>query len=400
MVRRTLVNAALLLGSLALSLGIIELVLRTFHPLDQRVRFGTIVLPTNRSETVRNDDVPDLPRVVVKRRNSLGFRGPEPPVPFARYLTIVTVGGSTTEASYEPDGRTWTDRLGARLARCFTDSWINNAGFDGHSTFAHLALLREHLVRLRPNVALFLVGANDRWREEPSTWDREIGVGPIDFSSPSGLGKSIAARLETVALLLNLYRSVTAWQAGAWYSRIAWEAVAEDGLHPPAAARLLAHDRAKRIPAYRERLQAIARTAHDAGILPIFITQPIVFGPGRDPATGKHLRRLLGGAFELKRMERFNDALRAVAAEEGVPMIELARQMPHDTRLFFDTVHYTSRGEEMVAEIVHRDVRTILAARWPAHLRPECRPSGSDAEPSRRRDESATTATPDAARGP
>ena len=231
--RRALGRVALLLVGLVVGLGLVELVLRVHNPFAPRLRAGAIVLPANRVEVWHNVGVPNVPAVVVKRRNGLGFRGPEPPRAFAEALTLVTVGGSTTEASYEPDGATWTDRLATSLARCFTDLWVNNAGLDGHTTFGHLVLLRDHLARLRPDVVVFLVGANDRWASMPSSWDLESGAGEARLSDATSLGKALAARLETADLVLTLYRGWRAWRHGAWWTPVDWGTVPEAEPAPP-----------------------------------------------------------------------------------------------------------------------------------------------------------------------
>ena len=93
--KRTLTNLATLLVAIAFSLGIVEVALRIRNPFGQRVRFGSIVLPVNRVETLRNDRVPGVPALAVKRRNALGFRGAHPPPDLASRLSVVTVGGST-----------------------------------------------------------------------------------------------------------------------------------------------------------------------------------------------------------------------------------------------------------------------------------------------------------------
>ena len=39
--------------------------------------------------------------------------------------------------------------------------WLNNAGLDGHSTFGHEILLRSHIIKLKPDMIIFLTGIND-----------------------------------------------------------------------------------------------------------------------------------------------------------------------------------------------------------------------------------------------
>ena len=81
-------------------------------------------------------------------KNSLGFRGAPPPRDFPDYLTIITIGGSTTECFYLSDGRTWPDLLGQNLSREFNRVWVNNAGLDGATTYRHLILMEDYVVTL------------------------------------------------------------------------------------------------------------------------------------------------------------------------------------------------------------------------------------------------------------
>ena len=62
------------LGLIGLEIG-----LRICSPFEFRVQQGRIVLPVQRTYEFRNTSIPKLDPVVVHRKNSLGFRGPEPP---------------------------------------------------------------------------------------------------------------------------------------------------------------------------------------------------------------------------------------------------------------------------------------------------------------------------------
>jgi hypothetical protein len=88
------------------------------------------VLPAFHQTTYRTVG-PRLDPVVHVTRNSLGFRGPEPPRDFERYLSIVTIGGSTTECRLLSDGKTWPDALARKLAEISPNIWLNNAGSMG-----------------------------------------------------------------------------------------------------------------------------------------------------------------------------------------------------------------------------------------------------------------------------
>src|SRR5687768_8398818 len=90
-------NLLLLAGGCAAALVLLELFLRLYNPLGVRIRGDRIVLPRNFRETMVNTENRKLAPTIVFSKNSLGFRGPEPPRDFDAHLTLLAVGGSTTE---------------------------------------------------------------------------------------------------------------------------------------------------------------------------------------------------------------------------------------------------------------------------------------------------------------
>ena len=130
-----------LFGSALCALLVLEVFLRVVNPLGQRIYGDQIVLPKNTQHTIHNAGNAKLDELVEFSTNSIGFRGAEPPRNFDAALTVVAVGGSTTECLFLSNGRSWPEVAGRLLAPSFEPFWINNAGLDGHSTFGHLFLL-------------------------------------------------------------------------------------------------------------------------------------------------------------------------------------------------------------------------------------------------------------------
>src|SRR4030042_3773233 len=153
-------NILVLLISLILVLGICEIILRVYNPLGFRIKGDKIILPVNKKEIIYHEPG-KLDELVIHQKNSLGFRGPEPPPDFADYLTVVAIGGSTTECFELAEDKTWPHVLGEKLKEDFNRLWLNNAGLSGNSTFGNYVLVRDFMVKLKPKVALFLVGVND-----------------------------------------------------------------------------------------------------------------------------------------------------------------------------------------------------------------------------------------------
>ena len=123
------------------ALFFMEIVLRIYSPFMLRLKGNMLDLPKNIDIRIENPGNIKLDQNIAHSKNSLGFRGEDPPINFNDYVTIIAVGGSTTECYYLSDGNTWIDQLGDRLEGEIGKVWVNNAGFDGHSTFGHKILM-------------------------------------------------------------------------------------------------------------------------------------------------------------------------------------------------------------------------------------------------------------------
>jgi lysophospholipase L1-like esterase len=329
----------------AIAVLLLEGLLRLHNPFLFRQRGDQIVLPAGQHFVRTNPLTAKLDPVTRYTRNRLGFRGPDVPADFASRLSIVAVGGSTTEGGLLSEGRSWPEQMAAVLARTHPDLWVNNAGFDGHSTFGHLVLLRSVLVSLRPTFMLVLAGIND------------IGMDGGKPGDEFALAPWLARHSEIANTAINFRR---AWRSSEM--RVNADLPADLALAPrvamtdaEVAAELAKH--ARFLEPYRQRLTALAEESLAAGITPVFLTQPVLLGDAIDPATGADLATVsqsgnVSGRAESRVMERYNDVMRQVAARHGVLLIDLARLLPKDSRYFYDFIHFGNDGARKVGEIV------------------------------------------------
>jgi lysophospholipase L1-like esterase len=390
---RGILNLCALLLGILLALGMLEVALRIHNPVFQTVKNGKVVLRANYDETRKNDKPGVAPQIHI-HNNAIGFRGEDPPPNLKDWLSLITVGGSTTRSALQSDGDTWTALLGNALRRCFNRVWINNAGFDGHTSFAHLQLIRNYIVSLQPKIVVMLIGANDATSSffvaggnDMTPWDRETVVGELNFDAGvKGFIKSLSNRSELVTLSLTLYRSLLARLGGGGYEYVDWAKLPEvDGPQAVVAASAtcptcgdeayLAAAR-KHQRAYEDRLRLLLRLLHDAQILPVLMTQPTPCGFAKDPTTGKNLSRLPECLFRYQLYEIYNDTLRYVAQSEGVLLIDLSRTMPKDTKYYWDYMHYTDAGEEELTKVVTRELLPYIARNFPLYLKVDCQKNG------------------------
>ena len=369
-------NLLVLLISLVLVFGFVELVLRVYNPLGFRIKGNKLILPINKKEIIHHEvGLGKLDKIVIRQSNSLGFRGPEPPDDFSRDLTIVTVGGSTTECYDLAEAKTWPHNLAVRLQPHFKHLWLNNGGLAGNSTFGHYILMRDYLVKLQPKVVTFLVGINDVGLREECNDDQSIH-GFHARSLERFLASAAAAHSELAAAALNLYRfyfpkSVMVNNQSD-HHETDYSKLSPFTVSPEAQAAIMQDHQDNCLQSYKQRLEKLLTICREHNIIPVLMTQPVLYGNVADPTTGVNLEHRLvakdmDGAAAWKVLELYNDVTRRVGHDQGVLVIDLARELPKDSRYFFDVIHFTNAGAETVADLIAAPLTPFLARKFPAY---------------------------------
>jgi len=365
-------NILLVLISLIFALGICELALRFYNPLGFRIKGDNIVLPVNKKEILHHDKGDKIDKLVIHQNNSLGFKGEEPPQDFADWLTIVTVGGSTTECLEIAADKTWPHQLGVKLQQEFSKLWLNNAGFCGHSTYGHYILIRDFISKLKPKVAVFLLGINEVGVSNPREFDTRMST-QISFRSLDKFLSALAYRSEVASVALNLYRYLFPKSVQA----IGQRDMGELDLTTLPTLELTAQEREailkthadKYVPAFEERLRRLLKVTKDDEIFPVLLTQPVVYGSGIDDATGVDLGKIvvangMNGEVGWQVLELYNDVTRRVGAAEGVLVIDTAREMPKSSRYYYDLMHFSNAGAEKFADLAAQHLCPHLAKKY------------------------------------
>lgn len=358
---------AILLGVL-LSFCLLEGLLRIFQPIEYRVKGHKLKLPRDKKYQFTNDKTDKLDRVISTSRNHLGFRGEMPPKDFAGYVTIIAVGGSTTACEMISDGKTWCDLLAARLKSSFGPVWLNNAGLDGTSTYGHLIMMEDFLIKMKPKVVLFLVGANEIGLGDYTSWDLEFQKKPA-----AGFMASFSAKLlnesEVLGYAINFYRYAQAKKLGLIHQIFDFANLPPTDLPQATADNLLQSHQEKYLKPFAKRLTRLIAISRENGIEPVLITQPTAFGEVIDPVTGADLGRAsayaLNGKTLWRVLELYNGVTRKIAAQQGVELIDLAAEMPKNSGYYYDTYHFSNAGCVRVAEIVDQRLEPFLEKRYP-----------------------------------
>lgn len=356
---------ALLLGCMVAFI-LLEIILRIWTPIPFRVKGNTIILPANQKTVMKNKWIQKLDSNIYYSRNSIGLRGDEPPKDLSTRLSIITIGGSTTECRFLSDSCTWPEVMKRQLQDRFPSIWVNNAGLDGHSTFGHLAMLKDHVLKLKPKFVLFLAGANDV--ETYRKGDMDIDdMSNITFRNPKLFLKSLANKSEVLSLVKNFYRYYVAYKKGLVHKEINFKQLHSILITDGEQAKILASQKPF-LDGYKQRLQTLITTSLSANIQPILITQPTLKGDFTDSATGIAMGNLqtvqgYNAKVDAKVLELYNDVCRQIAASNKIGLIDLAKEMPKNSIYYYDFLHFTNAGAMKAGNIIAYRLSFLIKAK-------------------------------------
>jgi len=364
-------------------------------------RSGRVALPANQDWKIVTPAYDGLDAEIRLTNNGLGFRGTEKPSDLSERLSIVTVGGRSTENKYLDNQKTWTARLGKTLTRNFPDLWINNAGLEGHSTFGHAFLFADHLARLKPKVVVLMAGVDDFKKPGASPRERhDLDLG-IDFSSARAAISSLAQYSGLARLGLYGYRRFTVKRlntkrysgqvrktaaGGRWGTKhVTWEE-AHYGPDDPSRLNFTTPKIAKldflsahqeKATRFAKKLSELVLVARTNGMMLILVTHPVLFGKSVDENTGYDLARIrvqpgIDGETWGEISALYNNAVRGVASQMDVLLIDAEKRMARSSRYFHDRSNFTNEGARVLAQIIYPDLCTYLEVTYPAHGRGNC----------------------------
>ena len=345
---------------------LLELTLRIYNPFNFRIKGDKILLQANRQFVIYNKTIPVIDSFIIHRKNALGMRGPEKPDSLEKYLSIISVGGSTTECGYINEGKTWSDLLYKKLTKNFPRTWLNNAGLAGHSTFGHTILLQDYLVKFKPRVILFLVGCNDMLLDS---------LRPPERSNMKGYYSTIytffTKNSELCSVLVNLWRTrqITKHRLDDTYYDLGKHKTDHFVLPDSVVSKRLEEVR-KFLPAYQARLQNLVDICLENKITPVLLTQPSMYGKGIDELTGANLETVkrddeTNGFLWWSELELYNQTTVTVAARNRILSIDLASLLPKGSLYFYDYVHFTNEGNEKVSELIFSGLFPYLEQHFP-----------------------------------
>lgn len=261
--------------------------------------------------------------------NHWRMRGPDYPDEKAANVKRVIFVGDSSIFGYLLE---WDETMSAHLETLRekrfpdTDYQIANCAVPGHTTLQSIYKLQRQCLAFQPDVVI--IGNINSDGTRYTATDRERFYVPAFGSAAATLQKFALYRT-----LRNLWLTRKVAQAG----KVQAESIPQ--LNSPDAPKGDKY----RVPPdeYRENLHILAKLAKDAGAKPVFLLLPSLADVQGDPS--------------FKANDPFRTAMREVAAEEGAPLADGAKQfmqMPYLENLFIDPVHPGTLGAKLLANLI------------------------------------------------
>ncbi len=284
------------------------------------------------------------------RLNELGMRGPsiEDLLP-AGGLTLVFLGGSTTENYAFPREQTFPELIGQRLAAELSRSvQVFNAGMSAATTSTSLARLQHQVLDLEPSLIVVMHGINDLvfgFHPRFRTDGRHLIRPPVAGHLPrSFLWDWIRLRRERYT--------------------------AENPPQPGAGRRINSYEDFPALRVFERNLRSMAAVASAHRIPIVFLTQATRYSADPQPAEAERFRLASAVAAHgatppdipslARGMTAFNAVVMDLETDPWVHTHDLAAKLPRSRELIYDECHFTRAGNLHIADQLTPVVSSML----------------------------------------
>jgi len=266
-------------------------------------------------------------------------------------VTLVFLGGSTTECLHMDDDHRFPCRVGTLLGRrsgLAVNSY--NGGMAGNNSLHSVDVLLNKVLPMRPRIVVMMHNINDLviLLHEGSYWNENPSRSPIET-----IGSYHVIRAVKNLLIPNLYEKMRTLRRST-----------PDEFRS-VRGRKAVIDQTWMVDQFEANLQIFVDICKASGIIPILMTQQSRFKELPDPeveAKTSLLATSNGISYETFRRLHilFNDSVRAVGEKNDVAVIDLAQDVPQEREYIYGTVHLNQRGSDFVSSIIADRLMPLL----------------------------------------
>ena len=276
-------------------------------------------------------------------------------------ITIVFIGGSTTECMYVTENNRFP-YLSGQLIEENTNKFINsyNAGASGNNTVHSIDILLNKVIPMKPDIIVFMHAINDY-----ATLAYDHTYWPIETPRSEIITINDYFPRRPKETLLWHFKGIFHVLYPNIYNRL--HDLKEKIVQPPesikhwdewANSRHKIKDRDFDFmqKEFRWALQLMITASKTHNILPIIMTQANRFAETPEEFILKSLNPMLNGGINYETFKNeydtFNEITRELAKENEIPLIDLAKLVPQEKKYMYDILHYNDEGSIFVANII------------------------------------------------
>lgn len=328
--------------------------------------------PNHRAELdIQGDAMPGIQGIHVLETDEMGFRVTKK-VDYREKgdaFRVFVMGGSTAEQPYLDNRKTWTHLLQERLERRYSGSVeVINTGVSGTRSPHHLLTFRK-AKKFQPDLAIFLLGAND-WNWHIS-YENDAGrpfqehlyyglFGDTFFVKNLFLKHSLLGRLLTK---MTRFRSIHKTKMEKRVEKGEYFTEQNDSLSRKEVRPFRPLEVSRE---YKKYLSLILKECRHAGITCLWMTQPSGYQKEASETFKKRFWMTppnRGYTIDFASMvytaKLYNEYLSQFASENLSPICDLAAKLPADESVFFDDMHFNESGAQKVSDIVYGCVEQL-----------------------------------------
>ncbi|BBM85474.1 SGNH/GDSL hydrolase family protein [Candidatus Uabimicrobium amorphum] len=328
---------------------LLEISLRVFFGNSPLLRYHSIALhnPNLSMQALVTKKINGVDDVVKFTTNSLHLRSPEIRNFSDVDISILCIGGSTTECLPVTDSKTWTALLQKELSKKLDKNvYVGNAGKAAMFTVSHKQVLKNYVHLKNFEWIVILCGINDL-----ATFLRD------DYDERSTKQESDAVlyykKLFLVNLLQALHRQNYATQdLGGYYI--------ENRRLKRKNAKILTEiygDFDLALRRYRKNLLDIIQICREKNKKLIFMTQPTLWHENMSlDLQGMLWQSTLRGSYTpkilAKMMDDYNNVMLDICDQKKVYCLDLAKSLPKNKSVFYDDCHFNNSGCQKISNIL------------------------------------------------
>ena len=272
-------------------------------------------------------------------------------------LTLAFIGGSTTECMYVDADKRFPYLVGKSLSNRVENDQrkVNsiNAGVSGNDSLNSINAYLNKIIPIKPDIAILMHNINDlsTLLHEGNYWNNNDYRSPIIYED-----KSLKAFLKTA--LPNSFELL-------YRVKSKLSGPIDEFAHDRDKEKTL--DKQNMYRLFEANLEMFISISKAKSITPVLMTQASRFTDKPDQVILDKFKALesLGINYQQfkKLFDGMNNSIRKVSAKHNISLIDLAKEIPPSTEIIVDTVHFNTKGSELVAKLIANRLEIIIKAK-------------------------------------